>query len=306
MRITVLKQNIKDDVSFKSGLTKVLNDFASISFPVDISIKTTNKVFSTATFFNQTIGQGNCVVPEQILSQVDGSEDVAFLFFSNQNMNPKPLNPLQTPIKKGSATVCQMCEEWYNDYDYVLEEFFLHEICHALYFLLGQVQNDATHAYPQAFSQKSRREYYLYLIQSLIPAWNQYKMSEVILQRNTDTGFETLGEIAFNGFSAKTLERPWKNNQKDISCIPKGQYTCKWTRSFRFPLGSYEVQNVPNRSGIRFHLGNYFFDVDGCILLGDSFSDINKDGKVDVLNSKITISKFESFMNRQDFNLKII
>jgi hypothetical protein len=127
----------------------------------------------------------------------------------------------------------------------------------------------------------------------------------VTLQRNSDDGVQTLGTLTYGSFSCKTLERPWVKNMSNISCIPTGTYTVKWTFSLRLLKYTYEVQAVPNRSGIRFHPGNFFFDVEGCILLGDSYGNLNKDKEVDILNSRLTIKKFEDLLNRKDFTLII-
>ncbi len=128
----------------------------------------------------------------------------------------------------------------------------------------------------------------------------------VTINRTFDNGIQTTGDLSINSvYFCKTLERPWKNNQVNISCIPKGTYDVKWTFSPRFLKYTYEIQGVLGRSGIRIHPGNYFFDVDGCILLGTNFSDINNDHQVDILNSRVTLASFESRMGRKDFKLKI-
>ncbi len=131
-------------------------------------------------------------------------------------------------------------------------------------------------------------------------------MNKVILQRNIDTGKETLGELAFNGFTCKTLERPWLDNKRDVSCIPTGEYICEFIHTLKFPFGVYHVTNVPNRDGILIHKGNYFYDVIGCILLGTDYTDLNKDGQRDIINSTITVNRFNTLLNKQPFILKII
>lgn len=128
----------------------------------------------------------------------------------------------------------------------------------------------------------------------------------VPLKRNWDNGVQTLGDLTYDTFSCKTLERPFKDNKPNISCIPKGTYLCKWTWSLRLMRYTYEVMNVPNRTGIRFHKGNYFFDVDGCILLGTGYGDLNHDAFADIINSSITIDKFNNLMNKKDFMLQIV
>lgn len=69
---------------------------------------------------------------------------------------------------------------------------------------------------------------------------------------------------------ALTLERPWKDNQRSISCIPAGAYTCKRVTSPKFGV-TFEVLNVPGRQEILFHKGNIQEDSHGCILIGEQF-----------------------------------
>lgn len=132
-----------------------------------------------------------------------------------------------------------------------------------------------------------------------------YLDNTVTITRFRDDGVQTLGDLSFGHFKAKTLERPWKNNQSNISCIPTGTYKCTYSFSPKFMKWTYEIKNVPKRSGIRVHSGNYFFDIQGCVLLGSGFTDINKDGKLDIVNSKVTISAFEKLLNKKDFTLVI-
>lgn len=70
---------------------------------------------------------------------------------------------------------------------------------------------------------------------------------------------------------ALTLERPWVDNQANISCIPAGSYTCQRIRSPKFG-DTFEVTNVPNRSHVLFHKGNTVEDTHGCILVAEEFS----------------------------------
>ena len=130
-------------------------------------------------------------------------------------------------------------------------------------------------------------------------------MKTVILTRNSDNGKQTLGTLEMGTFQCKTLERPWKDNKPSISAIPKGVYASRWTFSPKLMRYTYQVINVPGRSGIRFHKGNYFFDIEGCILLGTGYMDINHDGQVDLINSTITMKRFEQILNKEPFNLII-
>jgi len=134
---------------------------------------------------------------------------------------------------------------------------------------------------------------------------NAESMPIVRLRRVSDNGIETLGELSFGNFTCKTLEKPWKDNKKSISCIPKGTYIVKWSFFPRKMRSAYLLQNVPKRNGIFIHSGNYFFDIQGCILLGFGYGDINKDKQTDVISSTATVKKFETLLNKRDFKLII-
>jgi hypothetical protein len=67
---------------------------------------------------------------------------------------------------------------------------------------------------------------------------------------------------------AYTLERAWKDNQADVSCVPCGDYPCKFEHSARFDRKLYELKGVPGRSECKFHVANYVHQLQGCIGLG--------------------------------------
>ena len=86
-------------------------------------------------------------------------------------------------------------------------------------------------------------------------------------------------------FSLKTLELPYLNNERNLSCIPTGSYNVKLTPSLRHGGLLYEVLDVPGRDGIRFDKANYFSELKGCIAVGLEYVDVNGDGFLDVTNS---------------------
>jgi hypothetical protein len=100
-----------------------------------------------------------------------------------------------------------------------------------------------------------------------------------------------------------TLERPWLDNASNISCIPKGTYTCKWHLSPTFGW-VYLVTDVPDRSFILFHSGNVVRHTKGCILIGSRFGRLGNDPAV--LSSKPATRKFFDLLDKQDFTLKVL
>lgn len=98
-------------------------------------------------------------------------------------------------------------------------------------------------------------------------------------------------------FTCKGLEPPDKDNQRSISCILEGEFdVVKEETSPGHDYPHFRVLDVPGRSGILWHGGNYFKDTLGCYLPGDSFGDRNKDGVLDVLNSRKTLAHLYSIL----------
>lgn len=95
------------------------------------------------------------------------------------------------------------------------------------------------------------------------------------------------GELLFHCY---TLELPWKENQRSLSCIPKGRYNVIKHHSPKFKK-SFWIRNVEGRSEILIHKGNYHRDIRGCILAGSGLIDIDGDGHADVTSSTATIGK---------------
>lgn len=133
---------------------------------------------------------------------------------------------------------------------------------------------------------------------------------KAILTREQFQDKQTLGKFELfdnenqKVFECFTLELPWLNNQKQKSCIPKGNYTVVPRNSSKY--GShFHVTNVSNRDMILMHNGNYFTEILGCILVGSGLSDINKDGYKDVVNSKFTLKKLSKIASK-GFQLTII
>lgn len=96
-----------------------------------------------------------------------------------------------------------------------------------------------------------------------------------------------------------TLERGWRNNQKQVSCVPEGEYPLRLEYSPRFDQDLWELYDVPNRSECKFHAANYWEQLNGCIALGSEHRDINFDGVPDIPDSRVTMAKFHGAMGWQ-------
>lgn len=134
-------------------------------------------------------------------------------------------------------------------------------------------------------------------------------MKKAVLRRTEDNGTQALGLFMFEYddkvMTLGSLELPWKDNARSISCIPKGKYKVTTTYSNKYKKDMWEVLDVAGRSGIRIHSGNTYKDIEGCILLGLSRADINNDGQLDIISSRKAISLASYYLGRE-FELTII
>jgi len=76
----------------------------------------------------------------------------------------------------------------------------------------------------------------------------------------------TNGKLICEGKTiCNTIELPWKNNEKRVSCIPEGKYFIRkrYSQKFKWHM---EITGVPNRSLILFHpANNALQELNGCI-----------------------------------------
>jgi hypothetical protein len=102
------------------------------------------------------------------------------------------------------------------------------------------------------------------------------------LVRHTSGDKSTQGKLYIDdAFACHTLENPWLNNERRVSCIPGGEYEIGlrkeggWhARAFTkfesgFHKGMLQVLDVPERSFILIHWGNFPRHTQGCILVGE-------------------------------------
>lgn len=120
-------------------------------------------------------------------------------------------------------------------------------------------------------------------------------LTRLYTEENQTRGILHFIEDEINIFDCVTIELPWLENQKNISCIPEGKYHIKKHISPKFGQ-CLKVQDVPGRSEILIHVGNYKKDTHGCILVGKRFTDINKDGVIDISESGNTMKKILAFV----------
>ena len=131
---------------------------------------------------------------------------------------------------------------------------------------------------------------------------------ELFRLRRSDQGTE--GMLVTEDFKCRTLELPWRDNKRQISCIPPDEYKVDMRLSNKYGR-VYWVRKVPNRTYILIHSGNYAGDkskgfkshVMGCILLGKKSGYLG--GQVAILNSRIMVRAFMEELDYEPFMLRI-
>jgi hypothetical protein len=100
----------------------------------------------------------------------------------------------------------------------------------------------------------------------------EVKGVNLLIIRSTFTEVSTIGKLFLNGeWMCDTLENPYLNNQRNISCIPEGQYKAKLRTARESATKDYLhllIQDVPNRDFVLVHIGNKSSDTRGCVLVG--------------------------------------
>ena len=110
------------------------------------------------------------------------------------------------------------------------------------------------------------------MLKSLKSITSSLASINLLIIRDMFTEESTIGELFLNGERmCDTLELPYKDNQRNISCIPAGEYKVR----LRLPRESATrdyihllIQDVSDRDYILFHRGNSAKDTRGCVLVG--------------------------------------
>lgn len=133
---------------------------------------------------------------------------------------------------------------------------------------------------------------------------------DATLERFRGTGIQlanptaTFGRLTLpSGMTLITVEDAWRDNQRNVSCIPVGTYHCAPRRFNRGGYDAIEITNVPGRTHILIHKGNTADDLNGCIAPGIGFAWIQK--QLAVHSSSVAFQHIMGELGGKDFTLKI-
>ena len=102
-----------------------------------------------------------------------------------------------------------------------------------------------------------------------------------------------------------SLELPWLDNQKYISCIPIGNYTCFKHVSPKFGPCLW-IKEVNGRSEVLIHPANYHTQLLGCIAIGKDLKHINTGKDIDVAQSRKAMAELLNQIEGNEIHIKIV
>ncbi len=153
-------------------------------------------------------------------------------------------------------------------------------------------------------------------------------MKQATLTRNKKDAVQvmsslTSGSLASDGVSLIALE-------KLSTLISEGKYVCVYTRSNRLSAlalknwlaknptltevdapddvknyKTYELQNVPNHTGVRIHACNFSRLLEACVSPGLTWIDLDNDGELDATSSVVAVNELQDYMGLENFELTI-
>ena len=102
----------------------------------------------------------------------------------------------------------------------------------------------------------------------------EVKGVNLLIIRDEFTDKSTIGKLFLDGeLFCYTLELPYRDNQRSISCIPAGEYKVRMRTAKESATRDYLhllIEDVKDRTYILFHRGNTAKDTRGCVLVGQS------------------------------------
>jgi len=133
----------------------------------------------------------------------------------------------------------------------------------------------------------------------------------IVIERFMYSSMGTFGVLYIDGKEqCYTVEKPWRKNEQNISCIPEGKYPLTPRMSgvvSRTTGGDYdwgfEVANVPNRTYIMIHPANTIADLEGCIGVGQSLGCVNN--KWAVTKSRKAYAELINKIDRLEHSIEI-
>lgn len=319
MKILIQSNNSNKD--WENAIKDIQAYFLKANIDIEFIVEKSNYKNIPYVPINTSVGKALQIDPLWFKIRCDETKKRGFdgLIFATTDWKGLPMEALRSDVIPDFIDIQMGILEGTYDYNGIFingdrqANVIKHELAHEFYII--QKRPDNTHYWylqgkPEAIINDIRVSKGIWgWFGGIISLLNKPE-PVAILKRKSDDRKQTLGNFALAGFGksfeCKTLELPWKDNQKNISCIPAGTYDCVLGYSPSFKKNLYEVKNVTNRIGIKIHSVNYVSGLKGCIGVGKSYSDINNDGTLDLTSSQDTLREMMAITKGKPFKLVVI
>lgn len=110
------------------------------------------------------------------------------------------------------------------------------------------------------------------------------------------------------GLRLWAVEPPWVGNTPYKSCIPEGAYPAHRYTWLQKPGAEWQLEGVPGRTAITFHVGNHQADLAGCIALGTGLGGFWIDGEflLGVTHSRDAMREFNQALRPAEAALVVV
>jgi len=130
-------------------------------------------------------------------------------------------------------------------------------------------------------------------------------MSDIILHRVASTADYTAGVVIIGGKPiCVSLELPWLDNQRNISCIPAGKYRVDTQHESPSKGECWLIEDVPNRDHCLFHTANRTRELKGCVAPGMKYGELKSEFAV--LQSRAAMVTMNFAVKERFNNLLVI
>ncbi len=88
-----------------------------------------------------------------------------------------------------------------------------------------------------------------------------------------------------------TIELPWRDNTRGISCIPEGTYRGEAVQKNQ--KYAIQIKDVPDRDSVYITNAIFLRQLEGCIAPGTSIKELDRSGTINTISSRMALACLE-------------
>lgn len=104
-------------------------------------------------------------------------------------------------------------------------------------------------------------------------------------------------------FKCKTVEPPYKDNQRCVSCVKEGTFpVIMVNETDKYKHKHFLLLDVPGRDNIRIMSAQYVNQMSGCVCPTKHIHDMNRIGKIDIFDSLSALTDLVVICEKYGYN----